>query len=106
MFFLFAFLLSVFVIVHWVNTGYITPYKSFGITSLMILREPAAQSSKNIFNVLNSFATGIIQLHKSEDNGEQQPGIIDITPNIGHTEGKFKANYFIEPYKKTPGHNT
>jgi len=73
--------------------------EDFGITSLMILREPAAQSSKNIFNVLNSFATGIIQLHKSEDNGEQQPGIIDITPNIGHTEGKFKANYFIEPYK-------
>ena len=70
-----------------------------GITSLLILREPAAQSSKMIFNVLNSFATGIIQLHKSENSEEQQPGVIDITPNIGHTEGKFKANYFIEPYK-------
>jgi len=73
--------------------------EDFGITSLFILREPAAQSSKMIFNVLNSFATGIIQLHKAEDSEEQQPGIIDITPNIGHTEGKFKANYFIEPYK-------
>jgi circadian clock protein KaiC len=52
-----------------------------------------------IFNVLNSYATGIVQLHKAEDSEEQQPGIIDITPNIGHTEGKFKANYFIEPYK-------
>jgi circadian clock protein KaiC len=70
-----------------------------GITSLLILREPAAQTSKMIFEVLNSFATGIIQLHKSEDSQEQQPGVIDITPNIGHTEGKFKANYFIEPYK-------
>ena len=70
-----------------------------GITSLLILREPAAQTSKMIFEVLNSFATGIIQLHKSEDPEEQQPGVIDITPNIGHTEGKFKANYFIEPYK-------
>ncbi len=73
--------------------------EDFGITSLLILREPAAQSSKMIFNVLNSFATGIIQLHKSEESEEQQPGVIDITPNIGHTEGKFKANYFIEPYK-------
>jgi circadian clock protein KaiC len=73
--------------------------EDLGITSLLILREPAAQSSKMIFNVLNSFATGIIQLHKAEDSAEQQPGIIDITPNIGHTEGKFKANYFIEPYK-------
>lgn len=73
--------------------------EDFGITSLLILREPAAQFSKQIFNVLNSFATGIIQLHKSEESEEQQPGIIDITPNIGHTEGKFKANYFIEPYK-------
>lgn len=73
--------------------------EDMGITSLFILREPAAQSSKMIFNVLNSFATGIIQLHKPEDSEEQKPGVIDITPNIGHTEGKFKANYFIEPYK-------
>jgi KaiC/GvpD/RAD55 family RecA-like ATPase len=73
--------------------------EEMGITSLLILREPAAQSSKMIFNVLNSFATGIIQLHKSADSEEQQPGVIDITPNIGHTEGKFKANYLIEPYK-------
>lgn len=70
-----------------------------GITSLFILREPIAQSSKMIFNALNSFATGIIQLHKGEEDDEQKPGVIDITPNIGHTEGKFKANYFIEPYK-------
>ena len=73
--------------------------EDMGITSLLILREPAAQSSKMIFNILNSFATGIIQLHKSEESEEQQPGVIDITPNIGHTEGKFKANYYIEPYK-------
>lgn len=70
-----------------------------GITSLLILREPAAQSSKMIFNIVNSFTTGIIHLHKSKDSEEDQPGIMEITPNIGHTEGKFKANYFIEPYK-------
>ncbi len=70
-----------------------------GITSLLILREPAAQSSKMIFNILNSFATGIIHLHKAKESDEEQPGIIEIKPNIGHTEGYFKANYFIEPYK-------
>lgn len=70
-----------------------------GITSLLILREPAAQSSKMIFNVINSYTTGIIHLHKTNDSDEDQAGIIEITPNIGHTEGKFRANYFIEPYK-------
>lgn len=73
--------------------------EDLGITSLLILREPAAPSSKMIFNVVNSFATGIIQLHKKEEIDASQSGIIDITPNIGHTEGKFKANYHIEPYK-------
>jgi circadian clock protein KaiC len=73
--------------------------EDLGITSLLILREPAAPSSKMIYNVLNSSATGIIQLQKSENSDENQPGVIYITPNIGHTEGKFKANYYIEPYK-------
>ncbi len=73
--------------------------EDLGITSLLLLREPASPSSKMIFNVINSFATGIIQLHKKEEFDAPQSGIIDITPNIGHTEGKFKANYFIEPYK-------
>lgn len=73
--------------------------EDLGITSLLILREPAASSSKMIYNVLNSSATGIIHLHKSESSDENQPGVIYITPNIGHTEGKFKANYYIEPYK-------
>ncbi len=73
--------------------------EDLGITSLFILREPAAPSSKMIFNVINSYATGIIQLHKKDEIDAPQSGIIDITPNIGHTEGKFKANYRIEPYR-------
>ncbi|KAB2848249.1 MAG: hypothetical protein F9K42_09120, partial [Ignavibacterium sp.] len=60
-----------------------------GITSLLILREPAAQSSKMIFDILNSFATGIIHLHKAKESDEEQPGLIEIIPNIGHTEGYF-----------------
>ena len=73
--------------------------EDLGITSLLVLREPAASSSKMIFNVVNTFATGIIQLHKNDAIDAPQSGIIDITPNIGHAEGKFKGNYFIEPYK-------
>jgi circadian clock protein KaiC len=73
--------------------------EDMGITSLLILREPIAQSAKIIFNVLNSFATGVIWLHKSDDEDSKKPGVIEIIPNIGHTEGKFKANYFVEPYK-------
>jgi KaiC/GvpD/RAD55 family RecA-like ATPase len=73
--------------------------EDMGITSLLLLREPAAPSSKIIFNVINNFATGIIQLHKKDEIDAPQSGIIDITPNIGHAEGKFKANYYIEPYR-------
>lgn len=73
--------------------------ENMGITSLLILREPAVHSSKMIFDVINNFATGIIQLHKKDDIDSPQSGVIDITPNIGHAEGKFKANYYIEPYK-------
>lgn len=73
--------------------------EDLGVTSLLVLREPAAPSSKLIFNIVNSYATGILQLHKKEEFDAPRSGVIDITPNIGHTEGKFKANYFIEPYK-------
>lgn len=73
--------------------------EDLGITSLLLLREPVANSSKMIFNVVNTFATGVIQLHKKDDFESPPSGIIDITPNIGHAEGKFKANYFIEPYR-------
>jgi KaiC/GvpD/RAD55 family RecA-like ATPase len=73
--------------------------EDLGITSLLILREPIAATSKAIFNVVNAFATGVIQLHKKDEIDAPQSGIIDITPNIGHAEGKFKANYQIEPYR-------
>jgi circadian clock protein KaiC len=71
-----------------------------GITSLLILREPASFEAQLIFNVLSSFATGVIQLYKSTDEGGMaRGGVIDIQPNVGHSEGRFKANYSIEPYK-------
>ena len=71
-----------------------------GITSLLVLREPASMEAQLIFNVLGSFATGVIQLYKSTDEaGIVRGGVIDIQPNVGHSEGRFKANYTIEPYK-------
>jgi circadian clock protein KaiC len=75
--------------------------EDLGITSLLSLREPASAATQMIFNILNTYATGIIQLYrKEESNGSAtKSGIIDIQPNIGHTEGRFKAHYSIEPYR-------
>ncbi len=74
--------------------------EDLGVTSLLSVREPASAATQMIFNILNSYATGVIQLYKKNDsNGSTKSGIIDIQPNIGHTEGRFKAHYSIEPYK-------
>lgn len=71
-----------------------------GITSLFVLGEPAATSSRMIIDSINLAATGIIHLQKQADiYNRTKGGTITISPNIGHTEGKFKANYFIEAYK-------
>ena len=71
-----------------------------GITSLFVLGEPAAPSSRMILDSVNLAATGIIHLQKQSDMYDRtKGGTITISPNIGHTEGKFKANYFIEAYK-------
>ena len=71
-----------------------------GITSLFILGDPATPAAKQIVDSLAEYSTGIIYLQKNESNmGKAQGGIITITPNVGHTEGQFSANYSIEPYK-------
>jgi len=73
------------------------------ITSLYILGQPAAASSRALVETLSLSATGIITLNKSEEESEEstgsEGGFITITPNVGHTEGKFTAKYYIEPYK-------
>ncbi|HED07527.1 MAG TPA: hypothetical protein ENI57_05375 [Ignavibacteria bacterium] len=74
------------------------------ITSLYILGQPAAPSSRALVETLSLSATGIITLDKPDDmegksRGETEGGFITITPNVGHTEGKFTAQYFIEPYR-------
>lgn len=74
------------------------------ITSLYILGQPAAPSSRALVETLSLSATGIITLDKSDDiegksKNESEGGFVTITPNVGHTEGKFTAQYFIEPYR-------
>ncbi len=71
-----------------------------GITSLFVLGEPAAPASRLILDSINLAATGVIHLQKQTDSFDRtKGGTITISPNIGHTEGKFKAGYYIEPYK-------
>jgi len=71
-----------------------------GVTSLYVLGEPAVPATKKIFETLASACTGIIELEKHEDFiSRNNPGEMIITPNVGHTEGQFKSDYFIEPNK-------
>lgn len=71
-----------------------------GITSLFVLGEPATANAQSIVDTLAQYSTAIIYLQKRQmQNGKGHGGKITITPNIGHTEGQFSANYAIEPYK-------
>jgi circadian clock protein KaiC len=74
--------------------------EDFGITSLFILGDPVSPIAQNIVELLAENTTGVIRLKKKQ-NAEDiiLGGNITITPNIGHTEGQFKADYRIEPRK-------
>ncbi len=70
------------------------------ITSLYVVGQPATPAAEAIVDTLASTSTGIIYLQKIEDeNGSIVDRKMTITPNIGHTEGKFASSYIIEPYK-------
>jgi circadian clock protein KaiC len=71
-----------------------------GITSLFTIGEPANPVAKGIVDLLTEMATGVIQLEKqSYVLNKENPGLMTINPNLGHSEGKFSTNYFIEPNK-------
>ncbi len=71
-----------------------------GISSLFIVGDPATPLANSIVDALAAYSTGIIYLQKGEEEiNKAHGGVMTITPNIGHTEGQFTANYFIEPYK-------
>ena len=62
----------------------IEPIEDKGITSLFILGEPATPAAQKLINTLLNLSTGYISLQ--------------IFPNVGHIEGKFSADYFIESH--------
>jgi len=68
-----------------------------GITSVFVLGEPATPAARKIVETLSGFSTGVITLQKNIFG--EHGGIMYLTPNIGHTEGRFSANYYIEPNK-------
>lgn len=71
------------------------------ITSFFVMGEPAVSKAKKITNAITECVTGVIQIQKSDNSvlGKYQGGSISIYPNVGHTEGRFSEEYFIEPYK-------
>ncbi|MDP4115598.1 MAG: RAD55 family ATPase [Bacteroidota bacterium] len=68
-----------------------------GITSLFVVGDPVTPAAKNLVDTLVNSATGVLYLQKDSDDSKH--GKMIITPNVGHTEGKFSAEYSIEPYK-------
>lgn len=70
-----------------------------GVTSLFVLGDPATPAATSIADTLALNSTGILYLSKEELSEEISEGKITITPNIGHTQGKFSAKYRLEPEK-------
>lgn len=68
-----------------------------GITSLFVLNDPATPATQSIVDSMATLSTGIIYLKKEGE--DQKSGEMIITPNVGHTEGQFRTEYHIEPYK-------
>ncbi|MGE5401496.1 MAG: RAD55 family ATPase [Ignavibacteriales bacterium] len=70
-------------------------------TSLFIIGEPATPVAQSIVDVLAQNVTATIFLQKKSlaGNSKAMDNKMIITPNIGHTEGQFSANYSIEAYK-------
>lgn len=71
------------------------------IISLYVLGEPATPVAQSIVDILAQHVTAVLYLQKKSGivEGKNSGGKITITPNIGHTEGQFTANYYVEPYR-------
>lgn len=69
------------------------------ITSFFVVGEPATQKTEEIINILRDNVTGTISIHKLHEkiHGKYHGGIISIIPNVGHTEGEFQSEFWIEP---------
>ena len=70
------------------------------VTSLFVVAEPATPLAQLLVDGIVQHSTAVIYLQKQADEeGKVTGGRATITPNIGHTEGQFVTDYYIEPYK-------
>jgi len=70
------------------------------VTSLFVVAEPATPLAQILVDGIVQHSTAVIYLQKQTDEqGKSTGGRATITPNIGHTEGQFVTDYYIEPYK-------
>ena len=70
------------------------------LTSLFVIAEPATPFAQLLVDGIVQHSTAVIYLQKQTDeDGKSTSGRATITPNIGHTEGQFVTDYYIEPYK-------
>jgi len=69
------------------------------ISSFFVVGEPATPKTEEIISILRENATGTISINKLNEkiHGKYHGGIISIIPNVGHTEGEFKSEFWIEP---------
>ncbi|KUO62373.1 hypothetical protein APF79_07635 [bacterium BRH_c32] len=70
------------------------------ITSLFVIGEPATQRAQSIVDIVTNYVTAVIQLKKTDKSEDRyHGGQVVITPNVGHTEGRFTNTYQIVPNK-------
>ena len=68
-----------------------------GITGLYLFRESEDSEFSKVQSVISKLSTAFIRLSKQGNSVDKSsPGIMKITPNFGHPEGKFSSKYYIE----------
>ncbi len=84
-----------------VFTNMIESIENRNITSFFVVGEPATEKSKSIVSILSDNVTGSIYLEKSTKmiNDRYNSGTVVLSPNVGHTEGQFSSDFWIEPKK-------
>ena len=82
-----------------VFTNMIETIENKNVTSFFVVGEPATEKSRTIVSILSDNVTGSICLEKSTNKTDEKSntGNVILSPNVGHTEGQFTAEYLIEP---------
>jgi len=88
-------------LLEYVFTNMIETIENRNITSFFVVGEPATEKSKTIVSILSDNVTGTIYLEKSTKmiDDRYNSGKVYLSPNVGHTEGQFNSEFWIEPKK-------